>query len=259
MTRRSFREYDKHTIRGGRISCSWRRGVDAFRVLTRRAARRSRLGSALPAHVQHMRGIRGVLITTFPLAACLAETLRVNMALLAQTRLALGGQDDQKSRIFQYFMSPQFHERLATIAEQFQQMQADLCAKKRQSTGPGQNAKSKSKRLFRARRNSPENYRRCMALPFPSCQSFKCQTKHSKHDNSKCCYCFRQIDERIHGLANWCSDPHLIKRLIAQITHSGRAFRRLCGRPPTKSVTRAHRGGPSGSRRVWREVDRGEV
>ena len=36
-----------------------------------------------------MGGVRGVLITTFPLAACLAETLRVNMALLAQTRLAL--------------------------------------------------------------------------------------------------------------------------------------------------------------------------
>jgi len=52
------------------------------------------------------------------------------MALLAQTRLALGGQDDQKSRIFQYFTSPQFHERLATIAEQFQQMQADLAKEK---------------------------------------------------------------------------------------------------------------------------------
>ena len=52
------------------------------------------------------------------------------MALLAQTRLALGGQDDQKSRIFQYFTSPQFHERMATIAEQFQQMQADLAREK---------------------------------------------------------------------------------------------------------------------------------
>src|SRR4029077_19514476 len=85
---------------------------------------------AMPEHVQHVGGVRGVLLTTFPLAACLAETLRVNMALLAQTRLALSGQDDQKSRIFQYFMSPQFHERLATIAEEFQQMQADLAREK---------------------------------------------------------------------------------------------------------------------------------
>jgi hypothetical protein len=85
---------------------------------------------ALPEQVQHMGGVRGVLITSFPLAACLAETLRVNMALLAQTRLALSGQDDQKSRIFQYFTSPQFHERMATIAEQFQQMQADLVREK---------------------------------------------------------------------------------------------------------------------------------
>ena len=52
---------------------------------------------ALPEHVQHMGGIRGVLLTTFSLAACLAETLRVNMALLGQTRVALSGQDDQKS------------------------------------------------------------------------------------------------------------------------------------------------------------------
>ena len=85
---------------------------------------------ALPEYVQHMGGVRGVLITTFPLAPCLAETLRVNMALLAQTRLALGAHDDQKSRIFQYFTSPQFHERLATIAEQFQQMQVDLAREK---------------------------------------------------------------------------------------------------------------------------------
>lgn len=85
---------------------------------------------ALPEGVAHMGSARGVLITIFPLAACLAETLRVNIALLGQTRLALAGQDDQKSRIFQYFMSPQFHERLATIAEQFQQMQADLAREK---------------------------------------------------------------------------------------------------------------------------------
>src|SRR5437868_4884248 len=73
---------------------------------------------ALPQHVQHMGGVRGVLLTTFSLAACLAETLRVNMALLGQTRLALSGQDDQKSRVFQYFTSPQFHQRMATIADQ---------------------------------------------------------------------------------------------------------------------------------------------
>jgi hypothetical protein len=85
---------------------------------------------SLPEHVQHMGGVRGVLLTTFSLAACLAETLRVNMALLGQTRLALSGQDDQKSRIFQYFTSPQFHERMATIADQFQQMQADLAREK---------------------------------------------------------------------------------------------------------------------------------
>src|SRR5436309_1246083 len=85
---------------------------------------------ALPQHVQYMGGVRGVLLTTFPLAACLAETLRVNMALLGQTRLALSGQDDQKSRVFQYFTSPQFHQRMATIADQFQQMQADLTREK---------------------------------------------------------------------------------------------------------------------------------
>jgi hypothetical protein len=85
---------------------------------------------ALPEHVQHVGVVRGVLLTTFPLAACLAETLRVNMALLGQTRLALNGQDDQKSRIFHYFTSPQFHERMATIAEQFQQMQGDLTREK---------------------------------------------------------------------------------------------------------------------------------
>src|SRR5947208_16280662 len=85
---------------------------------------------SLPQDVLHMGSMRGVLITTFRLAACLAETLRVNMALLGQTRVALAGQDDQKSRIFQYFTSPQFHDRMATIAEQFEQMQGDLTREK---------------------------------------------------------------------------------------------------------------------------------
>jgi hypothetical protein len=52
------------------------------------------------------------------------------MALLGQTRVALAGKDDQKSRIFQYFTSAQFHERMATIADQFQQMQQDLAREK---------------------------------------------------------------------------------------------------------------------------------
>src|SRR5438046_5417917 len=85
---------------------------------------------SLHQHVQYMGGVREVLLTTFPLAACLAETLRVNMALIGQTRVALSGQDDTKSLIFKYFTSPQFHERMATIADQFQQMQADLTREK---------------------------------------------------------------------------------------------------------------------------------
>ena len=85
---------------------------------------------ALPEHVVHMGSMRGVLIATFRLAACLAETLRVNMSLLGQTRIALAGQDDQKSRIFQYFASPAFYERMAAIADAFQQMQADLAREK---------------------------------------------------------------------------------------------------------------------------------
>jgi hypothetical protein len=85
---------------------------------------------ALPEGMAHMGSMRGVLITTFRLAACLAETLRVNMALLGQTRIALGGQDDQKSRIFQYFASPAFYERMAAIADAFQQMQVDLAREK---------------------------------------------------------------------------------------------------------------------------------
>src|SRR5437764_11579205 len=107
---------------------------------------------ALPQHVQHMGGVRGVLLTTFPLATCLAETLRVNMALLGQTRLALSGQDDQKSRVFQYFTSPQFHQRMATIGEQFQQMQADLTREKAAMNGTGRNGKSQTKRLSQVTR-----------------------------------------------------------------------------------------------------------
>jgi hypothetical protein len=85
---------------------------------------------ALPSHLVYMGSVRGVLITTFRLAACLAETLRVNMSMLARTRLALTAQDDQKSRVFQYFTSPEFHNVMTTIAEQFQQMQADLAKEK---------------------------------------------------------------------------------------------------------------------------------
>ena len=42
----------------------------------------------------------------------------------------------------------QFHERMATIAEQFQQMQADLNREKAAMNRTWPNARSKSKRLF---------------------------------------------------------------------------------------------------------------
>jgi hypothetical protein len=86
--------------------------------------------NALPVYISHMGTVRGILVTSFRLAACLAETLRANIAMLARTRLALSAQDDQKSRVFQFFTSPEFHSLITTIAEQFQQMQADLAREK---------------------------------------------------------------------------------------------------------------------------------
>lgn len=81
---------------------------------------------ALPQHVVHMGCVKGVLLTSFNLAVCLAATLRVNMALLGHTRVALGGQDDEKTRLYEYFMSPQFHAKMTLIADQLNQMQDDL-------------------------------------------------------------------------------------------------------------------------------------
>jgi len=81
---------------------------------------------ALPPEIMHLGCVKGVLVTTFALAVCLAATLRVNLSLLGQTRFALSGREDQKSRIFEYFMSPQFHERMSTMADQLRTMQDDL-------------------------------------------------------------------------------------------------------------------------------------
>ena len=81
---------------------------------------------ALPDQISHMGSVKGVLVTSFSLAVCLAATLRVNLSLLGQTRLALSGQDDQKTRLFEYFMSPGFVEKMSMIADQLQQMQEDL-------------------------------------------------------------------------------------------------------------------------------------
>jgi hypothetical protein len=89
---------------------------------------------ALPDHVVHMGSTKGVLLTTFGLAVCLAATLRVNLSLLGHTRLALTGQEDQKTRLFEYFMSPQFHERMSMIADQLHQMQTDLRREKNSVT-----------------------------------------------------------------------------------------------------------------------------
>jgi len=86
--------------------------------------------NALPEHVVNIGAVRGVLLTTLALSTCLATALRVNLALLGQTRSALSGQDDEKSRVFQYFLSPEFVERLNSIALQFQQMQVDLIREK---------------------------------------------------------------------------------------------------------------------------------
>src|SRR6059058_3375742 len=123
---------------------------------------------ALPEHVQHMGGVRGVLLTTFSLAACLAETLRVNMALLGQTRLALSGQDDQKSRVFQYFTSPQFHERMATIGDQFQQMQADLTREKAAMNRAWAKREKQIETIVSSTAKFTANYRPCTVLRFRS-------------------------------------------------------------------------------------------
>jgi hypothetical protein len=82
--------------------------------------------NALPNHVVHMGSIKGVLLTTFGLAVCLATTLRVNLSLLGHTRVALSGQENHKTRLFEYFMSPAFHEKMSMIADQLQQMHDDL-------------------------------------------------------------------------------------------------------------------------------------
>jgi hypothetical protein len=81
---------------------------------------------SLPDHIIHLGAMRGVLLTTFGMAVCLAATLRVNLSLLGQTRIALGGQDDQKTQLFEHFMSPQFQEQMRLVADQLNQMQVDL-------------------------------------------------------------------------------------------------------------------------------------
>jgi hypothetical protein len=82
--------------------------------------------NALPDRVVHMGSIKGVLLTSFGLAVCLAATLRVNLSLLGHTRLALSGKESQKKRIYEYFMSPQFQERMSMMADQLRRMQEDL-------------------------------------------------------------------------------------------------------------------------------------
>lgn len=85
---------------------------------------------AMPHTITHLGSINGVLVTRFGLAICLAATLRVNIALLGQTRLALSGREDQKSKLFEYFAGPQFHELIVWMAEQLNQMQTDLSKEK---------------------------------------------------------------------------------------------------------------------------------
>jgi len=64
---------------------------------------------------------------------------------------------------------------MATIAEQFQQMQADLTREKAAMNRTWAKREKQSKPLFQIRRNSPANYSRCvgilcrnyLSLPYP--------------------------------------------------------------------------------------------
>src|SRR6267143_858568 len=85
----------------------------------------------MPEGMTHIGMVRGVWVTTFQLAVCFAATLRVNLAALTETRLPLQGLDDKKSRIYEYFTSPAFIERMRTISEQFVAMQSELASEKR--------------------------------------------------------------------------------------------------------------------------------
>lgn len=81
---------------------------------------------ALPDRIGAIGSIQGVLLTTWELAVPLAVTLRVNLSLLAQTRFALSGHENHKTKLYEYFMSPQFHEKMSMLACQLHQMQEDL-------------------------------------------------------------------------------------------------------------------------------------
>jgi len=82
--------------------------------------------SSLPKDVKNFSHVDGVWITDINSYASLCTALRMNLIQLYTTRQANLGKNEKMEIIYQYLSGNEFKQRVQTIVEAFQNMQADL-------------------------------------------------------------------------------------------------------------------------------------
>ena len=86
---------------------------------------------ALPKDITHFDHLDGIWVSSLSCTLPVAVSLRQALVELARARRAGQGQETKVQQVYSYLTGPQFRHRVATIAEKFTDMRADLDDEKR--------------------------------------------------------------------------------------------------------------------------------
>jgi hypothetical protein len=87
--------------------------------------------TAFPKEVNNFALINGVWVTNYPLATCLAVSLRVNLIQVANAKMSAVGKYEKMEVLYGYLSGPEFAQRVEAIANAFGSMKNDLDQEKR--------------------------------------------------------------------------------------------------------------------------------
>ena len=87
--------------------------------------------TALPKEVSNFDYIDGIVVTTYPLVVPIATLLRTQLIEVRRIKRSTVGRDEKIEILYNYLTSPEFRQKVETIAEAFVNMKKDLDQEKR--------------------------------------------------------------------------------------------------------------------------------
>jgi hypothetical protein len=84
------------------------------------------MSPVLPREINNFAQLKGVWVTSYPLAAALAFALRANLIEVASAKQAAVGKVEKMEAIYNYLSGLEFRQKIEAIVEAFVSMKQDL-------------------------------------------------------------------------------------------------------------------------------------